>query len=111
MPLTAPYALLSEDQTVDLMNHPDRWIGRTISIRIYPYDNGHEGSYVACLETCDAGGADRSIFLIYTKADRFKGYRGDHSKVVRAVFGKVCPEQMPLCLDAPIRIYALNEVD
>ena len=93
------------------MNHPDRWIGRTITLRIYPYDNGHTTSYVACLEACNAGGADRAISLVYTKADRFKDARGSRAEVVKVVFGKVCPERMPLCLDAPIRIFALIEVD
>ena len=111
MPVAAPDVLLSEGQTVDLMAHPNRWIGKTVTLRIYPYDNGHMTSYVACLEACDAAGADRSVFLIYTRANRFKGYRGNHVEIVKGVFGKVCPERMPLCLDAPIRIFALNEVD
>ena len=109
-PLASPDALLTEDQTVDLMTHPDRWMGRTVTVRIYPYDNGYPASYVACLEACDAASAERSIFLIYTKANRFKGYRGDHPEVVKAVFGKACPDNMPLCLDAPVRVFALNEV-
>ena len=111
VPLASQDALLSEDQIVDLMDHPDRWIGRTVTLRIYPYDNGHMTSYVACFERCDASGADQSIFLVYTKANRFKGYRGNRAEVVKAVFGKVCPEGMPLCLDAPTRIFALNEVE
>jgi hypothetical protein len=110
VPLAPPDTMLTEDQTVDLMAHPDRWIGRTVTLRIYPYDNGHMASYVACLEACDAAAADRSIFLIYTRADRFKGYRGDRVEVVKAVFGRVCPDGMQLCLDAPIRLFALNEV-
>jgi len=111
VPLAAPATLLTEDQTVDLMAHPDRWIGRTVTLRVYPYDNGHATSYVACLESCGAADADRSIFLIYTRAGQFTGYRGDRAEVVKAVFGKVCPDRMPLCLDAPVRIFALNEVD
>ena len=102
--------LLSEDQTVDLMEHADRWIGRTVTIRIYPYDNGRTESYVACLEACDAVRADKSTFLVYTRANRFKGYRGDRAEIVKAVFGKICPDQMPLCLDAPIRIFSLTEI-
>lgn len=110
VPLASPDTLLTEDQTVDLMAHPDRWIGKTVTMRIYPYDNGRSASYVACLEACDAAGADRTIFLIYTKPNRFNGYRGDHAEVVKAVFGKICPEGMPICLDAPIRLFALHEV-
>ena len=110
MPLSAPEALLSEDQTVDLMEHPDRWIGRTVTVQIFPYDNGYRESFVACLAACNAAGADRSIFLVYTGADRFKGYRGNRPETVKAAFGRVCPKSMPLCLDTPIRIFALNEV-
>ena len=109
VPLPAQDEILTEDQTIDLMKHPDRWIGRTITLRIYPYDNGHTSSYVACLEACDAIKADRSIFLVYTKESRFKGYRGDHAETVKVVFGKICPESMPICLDGPVRIFALNE--
>jgi len=110
IPLAAPDTLLTENQTVDLITHPDRWIGRTVSIRIYPYDNGYPASYVACLDACDAAKADQSVFLIYTTSNRFKGYRGDRPEVVKAVFGKVCPDNWPLCLDAPIRVFALREV-
>ena len=109
VPLAGPDTLLSEDQVVDLMQRPDRWVGRTVTIQIYPYDNGYQESYVACLEPCDAAGADRTIFLIYTRAGRFRGSRGDRAEVVQAVFGKICPEDWPLCLDAPVRIFALHE--
>lgn len=109
-PLAEPNVILTEDQTVDLIEHPNRWLGRTVTLRIYPYDNGHTVSYVACLEPCDAAGADRSIFVIYTDASRFKEYRGDEAVIVNAVVGKICPDEMPVCLDAPIRIFALHEV-
>lgn len=111
VPLAAPETLLSEDQTVDLMAHPDRWAGRTVTLRIYPYDNGFTESFVACLEPCDEAGADRSIFLIYTREGRFNAYRGGRPEIVHAVFSRICPDDMPLCLDAPIRIFALDEVD
>ncbi len=109
-PLAAPDAILTEDQTLDLMAHSNRWIGRIVTLRIYPYDNGYRGSFVACLEACDAAGADRTMFLIYTSPERFKGYRGDRAEVVKAVFGKICPDNLPMCLDAPLRAFALNEV-
>lgn len=111
VPLAAPDRLLSEDQMVDMIKHPARWIGRTVTLRIYPYDNGYSESFVACLEPCSAEGADRSIILIYTKPHRFAGYRGDRAAVVQAVFGKMCPDDMPVCLDAPIRLLALHEVE
>lgn len=110
VPLAAPDTLLSEDQVVDIMEHPERWLGRIVTIRIYPYDNGFSGSYVACLERCDGAGADQSIFLVYTAPDRFRGYRGDRAETVRAEFRRICPEDLPLCLDAPIRIFGLHEV-
>lgn len=110
VPLAAPDRLLSEDQVVDMMRHPDRWLGRTVTIRIYPYDNGFSGSYVACLEPCDSAGADKSTFLIYTAPGRYEGSRGDRSKIVRAEFRRICPEHMPICLDGPIRLFGLHEV-
>ena len=108
--LAKPDQVLSENQAIDLLKHSNRWVGRTVTLKVYPYDNGHTGSYVACFESCDARLADRSITLIYTKPDRFRGYRGDQLEIVKAVFGKICPESMPICLDAPIRLFALNEV-
>jgi len=118
VPLSTPDSVLRENQTVDLMRHADRWLGRTVSVRVYPYDNGNAGggdgedkSYVACLERCDAARADRSVFLLYTRTDRFRGYHGDRAEVVKAVFGKICPDWMPLCLDAPIRVFSLEEVN
>lgn len=110
VPLAAPGSLLSEDQIVDMIEHPERWLGRTVRLRIFPYDNGFSGSYVACLEPCDAQGADRSIFVAYTRPHRFADYRGDRAEVVQAVFRRICPENIPLCLDAPIRVFALDEV-
>ena len=107
--MSTPEAVLTENQTIDLIKHPDRWIGRTVTMRVYPYDNGRAQSYVACLEACDATDADRGVFLLYTRADRFKGYRGSRPEIVTGVFGKVCPEGLPLCLDAPMRLYALTE--
>lgn len=107
--VAAPDSLLTEDQVVDLLKRPERWIGRTVTIRVYPYDNSFTGSYVACLEPCDAAGADQSIILVYTAPERFRGYRGDRAETVRAEFHRICPEGMALCLDAPIRIFALHE--
>jgi hypothetical protein len=109
VPVAAPDSLLTEDQVVDLLRHPDRWLGRTVTMRIYPYDNGFSSSYVACLEPCDRAGADRSIVLVYTAPGRFRGYRGDQAETVRAQFRRICPEGMSLCLDAPIRIFGLHE--
>jgi len=100
--------VLSEDQLVDLLSHSHRWYGRTLTVKIYPYDNGFHGSYVACFERCNAAYAQKNPVLIYTKTDRFKGYRGDRPVIVRAVFRKICPENMPLCLD--YRIFALDEL-
>ena len=111
MPLSNADLLLTEKQTVDLIAHSSRWLGRTVTLKIYPYDNGHTESYVACLEPCNAANADQSIVLIYTKLGRFKGYQGDKGEVVKAKFMKICPEEWPLCLDAPFRAFALHEND
>lgn len=111
VPLTEMGELLSEDQVVDLMDHPERWIGRTITMQIYPYDNGYRGSYVACLEACDAVSQEESVFVFYTESTQFRDASGQRPAIINAVFGKICPDAMPLCLDAPIRIFALRDAD
>ena len=108
-PRSAPDVVMSENQTADMIEHPDRWNGWTVTMRVYPYDNGFTKSYVACLEACDAAGADQSVLLLHTRAERFKGYRGHRPEIVTGVFGKICPDNMHLCLDAPIRLYAITE--
>ncbi len=100
--------VLNEDQVVDLIEHSDKWLGRTITVQIYPYDNGFSKSFVACFERCDAAYAEKAIFLVYTANDRFKSYRGDQPAIVRAVLSKICPDSMPACLHN--RIFALNEI-
>ena len=82
--------LLSEDQIVDLMRHPRRWYGRVVKVEIYPYDMGHDRSYLVCFERCDPAYAERSSWIIDTGADRFKDYRGDRPAVVTARFESNC---------------------
>ena len=87
-------AYLSEDQIIDMMNHAQRWTGRTVTIRIYPYDLGaseiYNGTYVVCFEICSRDFAERSIFLVYTSPGRFGGYRGDRAAIIRARFDGAC---------------------
>jgi len=83
-------AYLSEDEILDLMAHPRRWDGRTVTVRIYPYDNGFSGSYVLCFEPCDARYAETSPFLLYTSDERFRGYRGDRPAIVTARYSSTC---------------------
>lgn len=109
VPVSSQDALLTERQKNDLLVRPERWLGRTITVQIYPYDNGYKESFVACFEACDAAGADESIVLIYSKNGRFTGYTGDKAVTVRATFTKACPEWAPLCLDAPFRAFVLHE--
>jgi hypothetical protein len=97
-------AYLSEDQIIDMMNHAERWDGRTVTVRIYPYDFGsseaYNGTYVVCFEICSRNIAERSIFLVYTRPGRFGGYRGDRAVGVTARFDGTCliryqPERCP----------------
>jgi hypothetical protein len=82
-----------------MLEHPDRWRGRVVTVRIFPFDNGYAQSFVACFEKCDAAYAARSPTLVYTKPDRFKGFRGDRPVIVKAIFRKICPDSMPVWLD------------
>ena len=88
--IPSPDTQLSEDQIIDLVEHPKRWDGRTVKIRIYPYDNGFAESYVVCLDRCNAARAERSPFLIYTRANRFKAFKGDRPVVVKARYDSRC---------------------
>jgi hypothetical protein len=82
--------MLSENQMIDLMEHPKKWDGRVVRLRIYPYDNGFRQSYVVCFDRCDEAHAERSPFLIYTATDRFKGLTGDQPIVVSARYDGTC---------------------
>lgn len=90
---------LSEDDVINLMENPERWNGRTVTIRIFPYDNGFSESYVVCFEQCDEAYARSSVFLIYTRANRFRGYRGDRPVVVTARYDSSCFYTDAICPD------------
>jgi hypothetical protein len=86
---------LSEDELIALMENPREWDGRTVTVRIYPYDLGSDGTwsdstYIVCFEPCDESYADRSPFIVYTARDRFRGYRGDRAAVITARYGSTC---------------------
>ena len=87
--IPAPGTVLSEDQTIDLIERPRRWHGREVTVRIYPYDLGFGRSnagwsYAVCFERCDRAVADRSVFILHSGLDRYKGYAGDRAVVVHA---------------------------
>jgi hypothetical protein len=81
---------LSEDAVINLMKHPKRWDGKTVTVKIFPYDNGFRESYIVCFEACDPDYAESSPFVIYTGRDRFKGYKGDRPVVVTAKYSSIC---------------------
>lgn len=83
-------AYLSEDQVVDLMQHPRRWDGRTVTIRVFPYDNGFITSYVLCFEACGPDVAERSPFIVITSANKYRGYRGERAVVLTAHYSSAC---------------------
>lgn len=92
-----PY--LSEDEVIDMMENPQKWDGRTVTIKIYPYDNGFKTSYIVCFEKCDNKYAERSPFVIHTSEDRFKGLMGNRSVIVRATYSSACFYRSTLCPD------------
>jgi hypothetical protein len=81
------------------MEYPKKWDGMTVTIPIYPYDNGFTGSYVVCFEQCDEAVAAKSPFLIYTQPERFRGYKGDQSVIVTARYDSSCQYKTTLCPD------------
>lgn len=81
---------LSEDELIDLMENPRRWDGKTVRLRIYPYDVGSSGAYVVCFEECTQTIAERSPFIVYTEENRFRGYRGDRSVIIEARYSSSC---------------------
>lgn len=90
--IPASRTMLNDDQVRNLVLHPQRWFGRTVTLQIYPYDFGSASpqSYRICFEPCDEERANRSVAILDTRPDRFKGYRGDRPAVVTARFGSNC---------------------
>jgi hypothetical protein len=86
----AGLSYLSEDQVIDLMQHPQVWDGRTVTVRIYPYDFGDPESPVVCFEPCSEEYAQRSPFILYTTRRKFEGYRGDRAVVITARYSSTC---------------------
>lgn len=89
-PVVSDGGYLSEDAVIHLMKHPRKWDGKTVTIRIFPYDNGFAESYLVCFEKCDREYAESSPFIIYTRPNRFKGFSGDRDVVVTARYSSTC---------------------
>jgi len=89
--------VLSENETLNLIENPEKWDNKTVKLKIFPYDNGYQESYVVCFERCDKAAADKSIFLIYTKANRFRGYRGDQPVIVNVRYSSACFYKRIVC--------------
>ena len=100
-----PARLLDERQVTNLILHPERWYGRTVTIRIYPYDKGAPGNYLVCFGPCDRERAERSSWLIDTRPDRFKGYLADRPVVVRARFESNCARLPMPAPDGPLGLW------
>lgn len=81
---------LSEAETLNLIDNPEKWDGRTVTIRIYPFDRGSPTSYAVCFDRCDETHANRSPFVIITQENRFAGYKGDKAAIVTAVYSSSC---------------------
>src|SRR6218665_282343 len=96
---------LSEEQIRSLIDHPQQWDGRTVTIRIYPYDRGVSRTYSVCFEPCDAEYARRSSFVIVTAPNRFSGYRGDRPVDVTAQYDSSCAYRDVICADTTSGIF------
>jgi hypothetical protein len=107
-----PETVLSEDQTIDLIEHPKKWHGKTVTLKLYPFDLGFGHStagwsYPVCFEPCDRAVADRSPFMVRTGEDRFKGYTGVQPVVVRARYD-ACNVEWP-CADLWAGVFVETE--
>lgn len=72
------------------MKSPKEWDGRTVTVKIYPIDQGFSKSYALCFERCSGDYAEKTPFIIYTAPGRFSGYRGDKPVVVTAKYHSTC---------------------
>lgn len=99
LPDTSDRPYLSEEDVLSLMKYPKRWDGKTVRIKIYPYDNGFKNSYLVCFELCDRIYADSSPFVIITRDNRFLGYKGDRAVVVNAKYSSACFYTDAICSD------------
>lgn len=91
--------VLSEDEVIDLIDNPAKWDGATVTVRVYPYDNGFSESYLLCFEACNSAVAERSPFIVYTSENRFRGYRGDRPVIITARYSSACFYRSTLCPD------------
>jgi hypothetical protein len=99
-PVQSDHDYLSEDEIVDLMQHPKKWDGRTLKIKTFPYDNGFKASYVVCFERCDESYSQSSPFIILTSENRFAGYKGDRPVIVHATYSSACFYTKAVCADS-----------
>ena len=81
---------LSENELFDLIDHPKKWDGETVVVKIYPYDNGFTRSYIVCFEQCGDDYASTSPFIVYTVDDRFKGSKGNQPAIIKARYSSIC---------------------
>jgi hypothetical protein len=87
---------LSEDEVINLMQNPEEWDERVVTVRIYPYDNGYVSSYIVCFERCDEAYAESSPYIVMTRPQRFAGFRGDRAVIITARYSSSCFYRDPL---------------
>jgi hypothetical protein len=90
---------LSEEGTVDLIENPQKWDGQTVTVRVYPYDNGFRSSYLICFDPCSREVAERSPFIVYTTEDKYRGYEGNQPVIMTARYSSACFYRNTLCPD------------
>jgi hypothetical protein len=90
---------LSEEEVIDLIDHPRKWDNKIVWVKIFPYDNGFETSYVVCFETCDEDYAKKSPFIVLTSQNRFAGYNGKRAVLIRARYSSACFYKKTICAD------------
>jgi len=103
---------LTNNQLIDIANHPEKWNGRVAWLLAFPFDNGFSESAPICFEPCGAAEAANSPYLIYTKADRFKHYLGSKQELLHIRINTSCAyREHQICPDSHYVLFTEVEED
>ena len=98
-PLAQSQKYLSEKEVIKLIKNPRDWDNKVFRVKIFPYDNGFDMSYVVCFEKCDGSYAQQSPYIIVTSNHRFSGYKGETPVVVKVRYSSSCFYKKVICAD------------
>ncbi|WP_260483693.1 hypothetical protein [Sphingomicrobium flavum] len=81
---------LKTAQIADLYNHPERWDGRIVKLRFFPYDLGSGRSVAVCYDRCTLAQAQGSDTVVHALDHRFAGMKGTKSVTVLVRYDGSC---------------------